>query len=61
MSPGNLDQVKAGLEAFNADDFDRALETLSGDFTWDTTRPASAQGLGWHATARAQTRRRNAP
>ncbi len=38
MASSNLGQVKAGLEAFNADDFDRALETLSGDFTWDTTR-----------------------
>jgi ketosteroid isomerase-like protein len=38
MSPGNLDQVKAGLEAFNADDFDRALDTFYEDFTWDTTQ-----------------------
>ena len=38
MSPGNLDRIKAGLEAFNAADFDRALDTLAEHFTWDTTR-----------------------
>ena len=38
MSSPNLELVKSGLAAFNAADYERALDGLGGDLTWDTTR-----------------------
>ena len=38
MTPSaNLDLVKAGTAAFNEGEYDRALDLLGGDVTWDTT------------------------
>jgi ketosteroid isomerase-like protein len=38
MSSANLDLVKAGLAAFNDGDYERSLDALGGELTWDTTQ-----------------------